>query len=42
MIDLLVRRYKKELDWAYLEKQAAKPDNNTLTELLELKRKINK
>lgn len=39
MVDLLVRKYLKELDWAYLEKQAAKPDNNTLTELLELKRK---
>lgn len=39
MVDLLVKKYRKELDWAYLEKQVRKPDNNTLTELLEIKKK---
>ncbi|MBI5410208.1 MAG: hypothetical protein HZA14_12675 [Nitrospirae bacterium] len=39
MAELLVRRYSKELDWTYLEKKAALPDNNTLSELLELKKK---
>jgi len=42
MVELLVKKYEAELDWTYLEKQAAKPDNNTLTELLELKKEANK
>jgi hypothetical protein len=42
MVELLLKRYTKELDWLYLEKKAAKPENNTLSELLELKRKIEK
>ncbi|MEF9426059.1 MAG: DUF6036 family nucleotidyltransferase [Candidatus Mariimomonas ferrooxydans] len=41
-VDLLIWRYLKELDWDYLEKQAAKPDNNTLTELSDLKRRASK
>jgi hypothetical protein len=40
MVELLIRRYLKEIDWDYLERQTAKPENNTLTELLELKEKI--
>jgi len=40
MVELLLRRYFKELDWVYLERQAKKPANNTLTELLEQKRRI--
>jgi len=39
MVELLIRRYIKELDWLYLEKKATTPENNTLSELLELKRK---
>ncbi len=39
MVELLVMKYLKEIDWAYLEKQAEKPDNDTLSELIELKRK---
>jgi hypothetical protein len=40
MVELLIRRYLKEIDWNYLERQVAKPENNTLTELMELKEKI--
>lgn len=42
MIELLFWRYKKELDWSYLENKATLPENNTLSELLELKRKVEK
>jgi hypothetical protein len=40
MVELLLRRYFQELDWDYLEKQAKKPENNTLKELLKQKRRI--
>lgn len=40
MVELLIRKYQKELDWTYLEKQTAKLDNNTQAELMELKGKI--
>jgi len=40
MVELLVRRYNKELDWGYLEKRAARPENNTLSELLGLKKRL--
>lgn len=39
MVELLIRRYTKELDWQYLEKKAVIPENNILSELLELKKK---
>lgn len=39
MVELLVRRYKADLDWSYLEKKALLPENNTLAEILELKKK---
>ncbi len=39
MVELLLKRYAKELDWGYLEKKAAMPENNTKAELLELKKK---
>lgn len=39
MAELLIVRYKQELDWAYLEKRAKKPENDILKELLGLKRK---
>ncbi|MEW6162463.1 MAG: hypothetical protein AB1606_03985 [Nitrospirota bacterium] len=42
MVELLVRRYTKELDWLYLERKATRPENNTVSELLELKRKVEK
>lgn len=40
MVEILIRRYVKELDWLYLEKKAVTPENNTITELLELKKKV--
>ncbi len=40
MVELLLIRYKKEVDWEYLKRQAKKPDNNNLKELLEIKRRI--
>jgi hypothetical protein len=39
MVELLVTRYLKELDWSYLEKKAAMPENDTLAQILGLKRK---
>jgi hypothetical protein len=39
MVELLVRRYKNDLDWSYLEKKASQPENDTLSEILELKKK---
>ena len=39
MVELLIRRYTKELDWQYLEKKAVIPENNILSELSELKKK---
>ena len=41
MMALLVARYREELDWPYLEKKAALPENDTLADLWALKdRKI--
>jgi hypothetical protein len=37
MTELLLARYGKELEWAYLEKKAALPENDTLAELRALK-----
>ena len=37
MTELLIMRYRQELDWAYLEKRAALPVNDTLAELQALK-----
>ena len=42
MVELLLKRYNKELDWGYLGKKAARPENNTMSELLELKKRIEK
>ena len=42
MVELLLKRYNKELDWGYLGKKAARPENNTKSELLELKKRIEK
>lgn len=42
MVDLLIRKYLKDLDWKYLEKKAAKPDNNTVSELRELRKEAEK
>lgn len=42
MVELLINKYVKELDWPYLEKRAALPDNNTSAELLELKDNVEK
>lgn len=40
MVELLIKRYDKELDWTYLEKKAVMPVNNSLTELLNIKRRV--
>jgi hypothetical protein len=40
MSELLVNRYASEMDWDYMEKKAAKPENNTLPELSDLRKKI--
>jgi len=37
MTELLIVRYREELDWAYLEKRAALPENDTLAEIRALK-----
>lgn len=39
MVELLIKRYINEIDWAYLEKKADSPSNDTLLEFLDLKRK---
>jgi len=38
MVELLTKRYFNDLDWAYLEKRARSPENDTLKELLEFKK----
>ena len=40
MSELLIQRYRSELDWSYLERKAALPENNVLTELSALKKRI--
>jgi hypothetical protein len=40
MVELLIRRYRNDLDWSYLEKKAIQPENDTLSEILELKKKV--
>jgi predicted nucleotidyltransferase len=39
MVELLTRRYRNDLDWPYLEKRAKLPENDTLAEISELKKK---
>ncbi len=39
MVELLIKRYKNELDWSYLERKARLPENDTWEEILELKKK---
>jgi hypothetical protein len=40
MVELLIQKYGNELDWPYLEGRAALPENDTLSEILEMKSKI--
>ena len=40
MVELLIRRYRSDLDWSYLERRAILPENDTLSEVLELKKKV--
>lgn len=42
MVELLARRYFNELDWSYLEKKASQPENDTLDELREVKRRASR
>jgi hypothetical protein len=37
MVELLAKKYVNDLDWSYLEKKAAMPENDTLSEILEIK-----
>jgi hypothetical protein len=39
MVDLLIARYGKDMDWNYLERKAALPENGTSAELASLKNK---
>jgi hypothetical protein len=40
MAELLVNRYVADLDWAYLERKAALPGNDTVQELREMKGRV--
>jgi hypothetical protein len=40
MVELLIRRYRDDLDWSYLEKKTKLPENDTLSEILDLKKKV--
>ena len=40
MVELLLKKYYKDVDWEYLEKKASLPENNTKNELSELKKKV--
>ena len=40
MVELLLRRYRDDVDWSYLEKKALLPENDTSSEILELKNKV--
>jgi hypothetical protein len=40
MVYLLIRKYLKELDWAYLETKAADPDNNTAEDLKRIRDEV--
>lgn len=39
MVELLAVKYDSELDWDYLEKRAAEPENDTVEKLMEIKRR---
>jgi len=40
MVELLVNRYCNDLDWPYLERKAARPENDILLELQGIKRRV--
>jgi hypothetical protein len=40
MVELLAQKYFNELDWSYLEKKAARPENDSLSEIQELKNRV--
>jgi hypothetical protein len=40
MVELLIKRYKGELDWAYIEKKAVLPEFDILSELMKLKERV--
>ncbi len=40
MVELLIERYKNDLDWSYLEMKAVLPENDTLSEILKLKKRV--
>jgi hypothetical protein len=39
MVELLLKKYMNDLDWPYLKKKTAMPENDTLSELLEIKKR---
>jgi len=42
MVELLLRKYYNDIHWDYLETKASRPENEVISELLELKTKIKK
>jgi hypothetical protein len=40
MVSLLIRKYLREIDWNYLEKRAADPENDVLSELNDIKERV--
>lgn len=42
MAELLLRRYKDDLDWSYLQERAGRPENDTLSELWDLKKRADR
>lgn len=40
IIGMLLKRYLNDLDWPYLERKTVLPENDTLSELLEIKKRI--
>src|SRR4030043_1340396 len=39
MVELLIQKYRDELDWAYLERKAALPEKDIFSEIRELKQR---
>ena len=42
MVALLLKKYLADVDWPYLERKASLPENDTLSELLEIKERVEK
>ncbi len=42
MVELLINKYKNDLDWSYLERKASMPENDSLRKLKEMKKRAEK